>query len=230
MCVAPFGSFAVGCCAPPALLEAAVAAIVGQPWSTVRRLLEAVATEHIILIKMPRPGMVSPQWNSLARLCSGSFDDAVVATIDLQTNILIVTAGAQWPRIPALYGLRILDVRPFFRLPEDRRDETISCKGKTSFHAEVYSSYLGSGVDRAVEEVVAEVSPDLLVYGRTVCMLWCDHGLHRSQAVARRVGEYFAWRGYTTCVLNAATFSRRWLYDYRAFAISPPAQATFASR
>ena len=37
-----------------------------------------VATEHTILTKMPRPGMVSPQWEPLAHHCSGSFDDAFV--------------------------------------------------------------------------------------------------------------------------------------------------------
>ena len=103
-----------------------------------RCLLEGVATEQAFLIKMLYPGMVSPEWHSLARHCSGSFDDALVTTIGLQTNIFIVKTGPcfQLPRALQRNRLRIFDAQPFFRLPEE----------KTAYHIEVHLSFLGSGM------------------------------------------------------------------------------------
>ena len=41
-------------------------------------------------------------------------------------------------------------------------------------------------------------------------ILSCAGGLHRSQATARLIGEFIAGRGFSVCVLNAATFNSRW--------------------
>ena len=169
---------------------------------------------------MPYPGRKSPQWQSLD--CEGNFEEALASLLEHRCHILIITAGHRLPPALQRYWRDVIDVRSHFVQLRDKRDESVSCRGRTSFSSvDLYLSYLGSGIDKAREEVLSHLSKTLCVEERALCIIKCKHGLHRSQAVARSVGEFLMWRGYEICVLHAETFHREWCRNFRAYHHAP---------
>ena len=170
---------------------------------------------------MPWPGMPSPQWQKLSELYGCSFSDTFSRVMKMQYRLVLITAGASMP-CAHLRELEVphFDIRRFFPA---RNIREVDCRGKTAFsHSDVWDDFLGPEIFEArsfVLEALAEASgttfwePD----GTTVvCVILCKHGLHRSQAVARHIGNLLVWQGCSVCVLNSAMFDRRRNSEYRA--------------
>ena len=165
---------------------------------------------------MPGPPGQNPQWQRLPHLCAGTFDDAFKRILALECKLVLITTGSEWPPILRQLGLPHLDVCRFFSADAlgaiDRRHKTALS------HDEMYFNFVDCCWDdlwRARDAVL-----DLLGFDATssnaasgttfILVISCQHGLHRSQAVARSVGSCVARRGHATCVFNYAVFSRQW--------------------
>ena len=85
------------------------------------------------------------------------------------------------------------------------------------------SFFQSAGFDRAHNNITRRILQEIAVRGQMAYIMACDHGYHRSQAVARRVGESLALQGITVCVVNMALFRRRLrrshLLDFRAMKV-----------
>ena len=183
---------------------------------------------------MPSPGMESPQWETLVPLSRRGFSVTLAAVMELEYRLVLITSGdsslCQHLRDIHVHGE--FDVRGFF--PRHAR-RGINCRHKTAFsHNDVWDSFLGPELLEARAAVWTSIeatigAPLRAGSGTIVCIILCTHGLHRSQAVARSIGDLAARRGCSVCVLNSSVFSRRWCNeDYRAL-VKHPLQAAPAA-
>lgn len=181
---------------------------------------------------MPRPGMQIPQWKSLGHLCEGSVGDALNHIMALHCKLVIITTGSEWPSALCQLDVPYIDVRSFF---STERRQDIHCPQQTSFsHDDMYLSSLTCidclwhARDAALQLLEFNAAAINTTNCVTIsCVISCNHGLHRSQAVARSVGEYVASRGCSVCVLNSSVFTRRWCaVEHRAAVMYPIEEPT----
>ena len=177
---------------------------------------------------MPRPGMTSPEWETLVPLSRCGVRSTLEMAIREGYELVLVTAGspADHPDLRNFDVLGEYDVRQFFRRGVRVH---VDCRQKTSFsHHEVWDSFFGPELFHARAATWASIEADRGASLRpggasAICIIKCKHGLHRSQAVARFIGDLAAWRGLATCVINSTVFSRQWCHeDFRALVKHPP--------
>ena len=178
---------------------------------------------------MPRPGMMLPRWESLVPLSRRGVEATLVHSINENYELILITAGSLSDHLHLIRpgGFSVLgefDIRKFFA----RDREYIDCHHKTAFsHQDVWDSFLGRGLPEARkavwDSIEAATGIPLTPGGEPIgVIIKCTHGLHRSQAVARFIGDLAAWRGLRTCVINSTVFSRRWCHeDFRALVKHP---------
>ena len=164
---------------------------------------------------MPHPDFPPEPWQSLLEVGKLPLREAVQACLRLPHDFLIITTGAHpLPLCVRELGLPRVDVCRYF---PSHSQLPVPCSKRTAFSDDaLYSSY-GSLLWDAEEAVMQIMRQHLLEHGDCAhahhpfaCVLNCQHGLHRSQATARFLAETWAFRGSSSCVLNASTFHRQW--------------------
>lgn len=86
---------------------------------------------------------------------------------------------------------------------------------KCSWDDECYKNFDVEELHKRTREMKARLLQDQVV------SVFCKHGLHRSAAGARKVGEELATEGYLVWVLNIGCSERWWAKNYKLVEIVP---------